>query len=685
MKIPQKHKRKLALFSLALFCFFAFSFLHSTFVIETSSFSFISFINAAPEDSSGIGATVGGWFESGMKSVLLGIIHVIGKFIQAASILLTYVIDARNYTNLLNSPAIENSWKIIRDILNLAFILVLLFSAFATIFQVEKYHIKKIILTLIIMALLTNFSFPISRFIIDAANIPMYYIAQVVFGESSGSIGALFGEHSRIGELLKPAHSATQSSPFSAFFAAIIFGWIFLITVIALAFMFLIRLVVLTVLVIFSPLGFVASILPSTKNYADDYWQTLFKNAFFGPIMLLVLALSIYILQAFQQDSLMKDAGNNVSDPESASQLALWAFYSIPIVLLWGGMIWSQKLGAVGASIVMNKANDIAKKSWGGVKPILWTGDKFASGTTRLGDAGLNRIGLGRFAGLNTGYEQIKATPSGVKKAYWDNPIANSKQRREDQRDIVAGSLPFSEGTRRGSRLQVQDRNIAKQVKQMEDAHIDPSTAIGMLRSNDAVERNASARFLAKNDFLQTPDSLARAVEASRGDVATLKLIGSNLSDTAVGGLNPAQTQQIFTALDDVGEKRNFSGITNNDILTAQITNTRNTFEKQFREKGRIDQIIEMDIAPSIAASPANEAATRAWSYNPTNPGTRLHGRSLSELAKQNVRLFREPGFITYLTSVRDNPSQRRNYQNFYAELSPEKQRLAPLPTPPTP
>ncbi|NCU41397.1 MAG: hypothetical protein EOM19_01570 [Candidatus Moranbacteria bacterium] len=688
MKIQQKHKRKLALFSLVLFCFFAFSFFHSTFAIDTSSFSFITSVKAAPEESSGIGATVGGWFESGIKSMLLGIIHVIGKFIQAASILLTYVIDARNYTNLLNSPAIENSWKIIRDILNLAFILVLLFSAFATIFQVEKYHIKKIILTLIIMALLTNFSFPISRFIIDAANIPMYYIAQVVFGESSGSLGALIGEHSRVGELLKPAHSATQSSPFSAFFAAIIFGWIFFITVMALAILFLIRLVVLTILVIFSPLGFVAAILPSTKNYADDYWQTLFKNAFFGPIMLLVLALSIYILQAFQQDSLMKDAGNNVSDPESASQLALWAFYSIPIILLWGGMIWSQKLGAVGASIVINKANDIAKKSWGGMKPMLWVGDT----ATRATDATFNRVGLGRIAGFNSLYGQIRALPSAVKKAYWDDPGANSKQIREDRRDIVAGSLPFSEGTRRGARLQVQERNIAKQVKQMEDAHIDPSTAIAMLRSNNAVERNASARFLAKNDFLQTSDSLANAVRASQGDVSTLKLIGANLSDTAVGGLDPAQTQQIFTAINDVASKQNFSGIRDTTIINSQVTNTRRAFEKQFREKGRLDQLIEMDIANHIRTNPAaNIDTVRAEAYDGSTANThntRIRSRSLAELAKQDISFFRDPndpqnlrpGLEQYLNNL--NTVRSRAYQNFYADLNTEKRQLLGLAPP---
>ena len=680
MKILQKNKRKLSLFSLVLFCFFAFSFLHITLSYETPSFiSFAQAQTTAPDPS---------WWDLGLKAPLYGIVAFIGKLIQMAGILLTYVIDARNYTDLLNSTAVENSWKIIRDILNLAFILVLLFSAFATIFQVEKYHIKKIILTLIIMALLTNFSFPISRFIVDAANIPMYYIAQVVFGSNSGDIGSLIGEESRIGKILQPSRSVTESAPWSAYFAAIVFGWIFLITVIALAFMFLIRLVVLITLVIFSPLGFVAAILPSTKNFADDYWKTLFRNAFFGPIMLLVLAIAIYILQAFQQDALVRIAKNNVSDPNSANTLALWAFYFIPVVIIWGGLIWSQKLGAMGASIVMNKANDIAKKSWGGIKPMLWVGDT----ATRATDATLNRVGLGRIAGFNSLYGQIRALPSAVKKAYWDDPGANSKQIREDRRDIVAGSLPFSEGTRRGARLQVQERNIAKQVKQMEDAHIDPSTAIAMLRSNNAVERNASARFLAKNDFLQTSDSLANAVRASQGDVSTLKLIGANLSDTAVGGLNPAQTQQIFTAINDVASKQNFSGIRDTDIIDSQVTNTRRAFEKQFREKGRLDQLIEMDIANYMRTNPAaNIDAVRTDAYDgrtENDHNARIRGRTLSELAKQDISFFRDPnnprnlrpGLQQYLNNLRI--SGPRAYQNFYADLNAEKKQLVGLPTP---
>ncbi|MDP1619484.1 MAG: hypothetical protein Q8M12_00635, partial [bacterium] len=115
-----------------------------------------------------------GFLGSPLACSLIVVLHVAGWVLNIAVILFAWIIDAEKLRAILVHPAIFKSWSLVRDFLNIGFILVLLFSAFSTIFQVDKYSYKKILLWLVIMALLVNFSYPITRFIIDVSNTLMY-------------------------------------------------------------------------------------------------------------------------------------------------------------------------------------------------------------------------------------------------------------------------------------------------------------------------------------------------------------------------------------------------------------------------------------------------------------------------------------------------------------------------------
>ena len=45
----------------------------------------------------------------------------------------------------LDKPVVYQTWSIFRDLFNMGFILMLLYSAFATIFQVDRHNIKDIV------------------------------------------------------------------------------------------------------------------------------------------------------------------------------------------------------------------------------------------------------------------------------------------------------------------------------------------------------------------------------------------------------------------------------------------------------------------------------------------------------------------------------------------------------------
>lgn len=277
----------------------------------------------------------------------------------AANTLFVWAVKVDNFKMVVANPAIYTSWKIVRDFLNIAFILVLLFSAFATIFQVEKYSYKKILLNLVLMALLVNFSFPIARFIIDVSNVLMYTLMNMLFAEGQNGAGkalAMIGDKAGISAIM----GGETNASIAAMLAAIIFGFIMAITMVAIGVMFVIRMIALAILIIFSPVAFVASILPATSSYASDWWNQLFKYAFFGPIMIFMLYIAVTTMQSMAsvQASFKISAASESDAPNFIGNMA---FFVIPIAILWIGMGTAQKMSIAGAGAVMGGAQKLIK------------------------------------------------------------------------------------------------------------------------------------------------------------------------------------------------------------------------------------------------------------------------------------------------------------------------------------
>jgi hypothetical protein len=298
---------------------------------------------------------------------LLLILGIVSFLMQASATLFAWIIEPGNQTAVMGRPIIYLTWMMVRDLLNVGFILVLLFSAFATIFQVEKYNYKKLLFNIILMALLVNFSFPIARFIIDASNVLMYtllnrmtFVGPAVTGGANKAMGALaFG--SQFSKMLD-----TESRDATYLISAIIFGFILAITLLAIGVMFVIRMVALAILIIFSPIAFVGAILPDTASYSNKWWHALFKYAFFGPIMVFMLYISSALIIQMGSLQTMQDFQRNAVNQTSAGAgnpgiIAAISFYSIPIVILWFGMGMAQSSSIAGASMVMGAAQKFSK------------------------------------------------------------------------------------------------------------------------------------------------------------------------------------------------------------------------------------------------------------------------------------------------------------------------------------
>jgi hypothetical protein len=310
------------------------------------------------------GDTISNIFSEGVKIVLGWILSFVGWLLQIAVIIFGWAADARSLTAVINGEAIYKTWGIVRDFLNMAFIIVLVYTAFTIIFQVDSSN-KKIILTVVLMALLVNFSFPIARFIIDVGNSMMYTIFNNLFNGMTdpSNIFAYIAGDSQIGNIINgtlTGGSATQ------LIASIIFVSILAITLLMISILFVIRIVALAIIIIFSPIAFVGAAVPSMSSKTGQWWDYLFKYTFFGPAM----AFMIFIAMVVMKTTVIVSAGLTAQNDPVLSSMATFA---IPIVILWIGMSLAQKMGIAGADVArkwstaaFNKVSGVSfgKKTW---------------------------------------------------------------------------------------------------------------------------------------------------------------------------------------------------------------------------------------------------------------------------------------------------------------------------------
>jgi hypothetical protein len=322
-------------------------------------------VSATAQDA---GNLMGGIFGDAIRGLLGYVLKFMGWLLSIAAAIFSWAADAKNLTDVINGPSIYKAWTIIRDILNMAFILVLIYTAFTIIFQVDSTN-KKRILTVVLMALLVNFSFPIARFIIDVGNSLMYTIFNSLFDGMSnpGDVYALFAKNSQLGPII---NGTTTGGSVTQLIASIVFVAILAVTFLMMAVLFVIRIVALAIVIIFSPIAFVGVAVPSMESKAGQWWDYLFKYTFFGPAMALMLYVATQIMTAtiITMEKPGTAFSNFSQDPSGGSLIVSMSAFAVPIVILWIGMGLAQKMGIEGADMVTKQ----------GKGALAWAGKKFS-------------------------------------------------------------------------------------------------------------------------------------------------------------------------------------------------------------------------------------------------------------------------------------------------------------------
>lgn len=291
-----------------------------------------------------------------------------------------------------NNPGITTAWGILRDLANIFFIFILLFIGIVTILQTTKFEYRQLLRNLIIMALLVNFSFFFTQVVIDVSNVMATEVYKEIGGKSLSTVfmdqmnlSSLFDPDTFLGETRNNGDlgdEVLRKIAIIGIFGSILFLIITFIFV-ATAILLISRVVVLSFILAVSPVAFAAWVLPGTTQYFALWGKKLIANAFFAPIYLLGVLLSLKMMEGIGSTS---EGTTFVEALLSGDGDSIGAIFDFAIVagFMIASLIIAKQLGAYGAAAVANRGGKLAKSIGTGI----------TGGVGRFAVGGLSNLAL---------------------------------------------------------------------------------------------------------------------------------------------------------------------------------------------------------------------------------------------------------------------------------------------------
>ena len=405
---------------------------------------------------------------------------IINLFVRMAVLLLAMVnaifvwsiqLSVTHFSSLISKmTGINTGWIAARDVANLFFIFILLYTAIAHILDLGGVNIKKTVIKVIIVALFINFSLVMTRVVIDSGNVLATFFYErtglstntdlpqtLGLVKSSGILKARSDES--VGLAMKDfltsydgTSTAIQAMGTLVFILALAF------VLGAAAIMFLWRSVVLIFLMVISPMAFLFSAVPGKEGLFGEWWSKLLSTTFFAPVYLLFMYISIVFIKGGEA---LKEKENIPLDPSLGfvgNTIGEIGFYIVGIGLLIASMYAAQKMGARFASGAISKfhsglstAGNFAQKNLIN-RPIRSTASKLAykaaSNETMRKFAAKNWILGGAQSALQTGGKYYKEAKDKTVKT----KMARAKELATDRSGDIDTSILKDYADRQGKR-----------------------------------------------------------------------------------------------------------------------------------------------------------------------------------------------------------------------------------------
>ena len=261
------------------------------------------------------GANGASWMLA-FSGIFLAVIGAITDFIITNLVLkMGYVFSPQGEWGI--GSGIQIGWRVMRDLMNLAFIGGLIYAAFSMILGLLTFNDRpgKLIIKILIAALLVNFSYFFAGAVIDASNFTanIIYTQTLATDEISSEVKGIESLYGPLTINFMNAVGLTSIYKFSdtklegdndimMLLYGLLGSLLFLTTAASFFYvggLFMKRFVIIIYLLITSPLGVVGFTgIPVIKEWGTQWWKTLSAQAIFPPVFFILIAISYKMIDA---------------------------------------------------------------------------------------------------------------------------------------------------------------------------------------------------------------------------------------------------------------------------------------------------------------------------------------------------------------------------------------------------
>lgn len=344
-------------------------------------------------------AWVGGSGAKGVTAILLAFLWpilllvntLLGTILYISGFLFNWALEL----SAKHAPFVETGWTISLQFANMFFIIILLAIAISIILEVGEQSLgKKALPKFLAIALLINFSMAIGNIFIDAANVFAKFFSNAISGSSLDIAAKVmyaiqlnsskFADQSLLSQMGNAV--SNMSNIFGIFIYQIVFQVVAIFMMLAGAVYMISRAFWLWLLLILSPLAWIAMIIPGQKKHWDNWWDQFIKWALFAPVFLFFTYLALLIggqdftTMVSNADGIKlggTESGTDFFNAGALIKLAITAF------LMTTGIIAGHKMGVGGANFIVSgakSAGGAAKKRFSELrgKPLAERAGKWA-------------------------------------------------------------------------------------------------------------------------------------------------------------------------------------------------------------------------------------------------------------------------------------------------------------------
>ncbi len=360
-----------------------------------------------------------------LSAVAYAILKILSLILALTGLLLNFVIDKtiiQMADNIKGMTGINVAWKVLRDLMNIAFIFLLVYEGILIIIgQKTIATIKTFITGIVLASLLINFSLFFTKVIIDASNIVTIGLYKSVIddtsstpaGTASGDSGIYVGLSSAYMKSLgltafwnpKGIDIGSNGGSYGQLTTNLMASVLILVTsfiFLAISVMFVVRYLVLILLLVLSPIAYMGMAgIPGIKKHAEKWWSTLWGQILFAPVYMLMTWVVLTLISSGNFAGTAGSLTPGTSWPDISGSINVLFNFAIIIGLSIASLITAKSFATQGAS-------EIGKFTAGATA--------FAGNAVMGGAARLQRNTIGRAGAAMANDEKLKerATKGGI-------------------------------------------------------------------------------------------------------------------------------------------------------------------------------------------------------------------------------------------------------------------------------